>query len=170
MYTSLHSNITNFLLNYHIRVSSIELYVHRVIFYISGQCFVPHNRLIYCKFNIGTAYHLLFIKSPSSEFMECFGKVLYPLKFLQLYPIIIRIWIKWFGWLHTIWIWNSNILLFLFHDFIFHHLSAIFLPVCSCHLCCIGFPFFFQSNNLLPPLHVLSCWYIFSVQHFSDVS
>ena len=36
-YTSLHSNITDFPLTYHIRVSCLELYVHRITFSISGQ-------------------------------------------------------------------------------------------------------------------------------------
>ena len=101
-YTSLHSNITNFLLTYHIRVSSLELYVHLITLSISVQCFVPHKQLLFCSCNIGTATNLLFTKALSSEFQELFCKVLCPIKFLQVYTIVILIWNEWFGWLHTI--------------------------------------------------------------------
>ena len=101
-YTPLHYNITHLLLIYHIRVSSLELYAQLINFYISVQCFVPHNKIIYCSCNIGTAAHILFNKSPSSEFQECFGKLLYLLEFIKIHNISTLIWNKWFGWLHTI--------------------------------------------------------------------
>ena len=145
-YTSLHSNITNFPLNYHIRMSSLEFYVHHTTFSISGKCFVPHNQILYCRCNIGTNSHLLFTTSPSSEFQECFGKVIYPLQFLQFHTIVILIWDELFGWLQTIWIWNSKTLLLSFHDFILPHPSPIILLIWSCHLLCLDFSFF---SNLM---------------------
>ena len=101
-YTSLHYNITNFPLTYHIGVPILGLYVQHITFSIIGQSFVPHNQLIRFSCNIGTADHLLFTKSPSSEFQECFRKVLYPLEFIQFHTIVILIWNELFGWLHTI--------------------------------------------------------------------
>ena len=101
-YTSLHFNITNLPLTYHIRVSSIEFYGHRITLSISGKCFVPHNQIILCSFNIGTASHLLSPKSPRSDLQEWFDKVLYNLEFIQFHPIVILIWNAWFGWIHTI--------------------------------------------------------------------
>ena len=91
-YTSLKPNITNFPLTHHIRVSSIELYVHCITLFISGKYFVPHNQILHYSCNIGRAFHLPFTKSPNSEFQECFGKVLYPIDFLQFHPIVILIW------------------------------------------------------------------------------
>ena len=149
-YTYLHSNITDFPLAYHIRVSSLELYVHRITFSISWQCFVPHNQLLLWSCNIGTAAHLLFTKYPSPDFQEWFGKILYPLKFLHLHPIFILIYSEWFGWLNTIWIWNRKTLLLPFHDFIFPHPSPIILLIWSCHLCCIYFPLFFNIITYYP--------------------
>ena len=139
-YTSLHSSITKLSLTYYIRVSSIELYVHHITLSISGQCFVPHNQLIHCRCNIGTAAHLLFNKSPRSDFQECIDKVLYPFEFLQLHLIVILIWNELFGWLHTIWIWNSNTLLLSFYDFLLIYPSPIILLICLCHLC---YPYFY---------------------------
>ena len=101
-YTSLYSNITNLPLTYHIRVYSLELYVHSITFSISGQCFVTHNHLLHCICNNDTADHLLFTKSPISEFQDCFGIVLYALDFFQFNPIFIPIWNELFGWLQTI--------------------------------------------------------------------
>ena len=110
-YTSLHSNITDLPLTYHIRVSSLESYGHHTNFSMSGQCFVTHNQLLLWSCNIGTAACFLFNKAPISEFQEFFGKLLYPLEFLQFHPIVILIWNEWFGWIQTIWIWNSKTLL-----------------------------------------------------------
>ena len=67
-YAPLYSNITNFLLTYHIRVYSLEFCVHLITFSIGGHCFVPHNQLLRCRCNIGTAVHPLFTKSLRSEF------------------------------------------------------------------------------------------------------
>ena len=119
--------------------------------------------------NIGTADHLLFTKYLSSEFQECFGKVLYPLEFLQFHSIVIRIWNEWLGWLHTIWIFNINTSLLLFHDFIFPHTSLIIWLLFSCHLCCPYFSLFFSIITSFPismlfpviillELHDISSW------------
>ena len=159
-YTSLHSNITDFLLTYHIRVSSLELYAYVINFYISGQWFVPHNQLLLCICYIGTAANLLFTKAPSSEFQECFGKVLYLLEVLQVHTIVILICYEWFGWLYTIWIWNIKTLLLSFHDCICPLPSPMIWLICSCHLCFIGFSFFFNIPIPHPPLHVAYCWNI----------
>ena len=151
-YTSLHSNITYLLLTYHIMVSSLELYLHLITFSISRKYFVPHNQILQWNYNIGTADHLLFTKSPSSEFQDWFCKVLYPLEFLQVHTIGILIWNEWFGWIHTIWICNSMTSLLLFYGCIFPHTSPMIWMLCPCHLCCLDFSLFFQSNDLLPPL------------------
>ena len=91
-YNYLYSNITNLTLTYHIMVSSIEFYVHHINLCISGQCFVTHNNLLHYRSNIGTSAHLLFTKTLISEFQDCFGKLLYPLDFLQFHPVVILIW------------------------------------------------------------------------------
>ena len=153
--TSLHSNITDFPLTYHISWSSTELYVHCITLFISGQCFVPHNQLLHCNCNIGTDAHLFFTKYLRSEFQEWFGKLLYPLEFLQFHMIAILIWNEWFGWIHTIWIWNRKTLLLSFHGFIFPHTSPIILLLCSCHLCCIDFSFFIYLPTPLSPCCLL---------------
>ena len=145
---------------------SLELYVHHINFSICGQCFVTHNQILYCSCNIGTASHLLFTKLLSSELQECFGKVLYHLGFLQFHLIVILIWNKLFGWLHTIWIWNSKTLLLSLNEFIFLHISPINLLLCLCLIFCIYFSFSFKFNDLLPPLHVASCWDIVSFPRF----
>ena len=168
-YTSLHSNITNLLLTYHIRVSSIELYVHLITFSISGQCFISRNQLLHCSCNIGTDAHLLFTKGPSSEFQEFFGKVLYPLDFLQVHMVVMLIWNEWFGWLHTIWTCNRTTSLLLFHDCIFPHTSPTIWLICLFHLCCLDFYLFFQSNDFLPPLHVEYCWDIVRNKCYQDL-
>ena len=131
-------------------MSSLEFYVHRITFSISGQWFVTHNQILHWSCNIGTAAHLLFTKPPSSELNVYFGKVLYPLEFLQFHPIFIIICNEWFGWLHTIWIWNSNTLLLSFHDFIWPHPSPIILLICSWHLWCLDFSFFSNLMNYSP--------------------
>ena len=158
-YTFLNSNITDFPLTYHIMVSSLEFYIHLITFSISWQCFVPCNQILHCSCNIGTAAHILFTKSQSSELQEYFGKVLYPLGFLQFHPICISIQNAWFSWLHTIWICKSMTLLLSFHEFIFPHNSPIIWLFWSCHICCLYFSFFFYSNDLLLPLHIFLLGY-----------
>ena len=90
--TYLHSNITDFPLTYHIRVSSIEFYVHRITLFISWKCFMPHNQLLHWICNISTDYHLLFTKLLSSEFQECFGKLLYHFEFIQFHAWAGLLW------------------------------------------------------------------------------
>ena len=149
-YTYLKSNITYLPLTYHIRMSSLEFYVHHTTFSISGKCFVPHNQILCCRCNIGTNSHLLFTTSPSSKFQECFGKVIYPLQFLQFHTIVILIMNEWFVWIHTILIWNRKTLLFSFHDFILPHPSPIILLILLCHLFCLDFSLFFNPITYLP--------------------
>ena len=120
---------------------------------------MPHNGLLQYICNIGTDARLLFTKSPSSEFQYLFC-VLYTIEFIQFHIIVITIWNEWFGWIHTIWVWYGKTSLLLFCDFIFPHPSPIIWILYSFHLCCIEFYLFLQSNDLLPPLHVESCWYI----------
>ena len=54
-HTSLQPNNTNPPLTYHIRVPSLELYLHRITFYIFCHWFVPQNEILHCRCNIGTA-------------------------------------------------------------------------------------------------------------------
>ena len=84
----LHSNIITFPITHHVRVPSLELYVHRITFSVSGHCFVPHNELLLCSFNIGTATHLHFTKPPISDFQEYLGKLIFPLEFIQFHLIL----------------------------------------------------------------------------------
>ena len=156
--TALYSNSTDLPLTYHIRVPRIDFYVHRITSYVSGQWFDPHNELLRCSCYIGTDAHLLFTKAPISEFQDCLGKLLYPLDFFQFHPIVILVLNEWFGWLHTIWVWNGKISLLSFCDFIFPHPYPIILLLCLCHLWCLDFYFFFHSNDLIYPLHVAFCW------------
>ena len=130
---------------------------------------MPHNQLLHCICNIGTADNLLFTKYLISELQECFVKVIYPLEFLQFHQIAIPTWNEQSGWIHTIWIWNSKTLLLLFHEFIFPHTSPIIWLICSCQLFCLYFPFFFQSNDLLPPLHVASYWVIVRTTCYNEL-
>ena len=80
------------------------------------------------------------------------------ISFLQFHPIVISIWNEWFGWLHSIQIWNSKTLLLLFHDLIFPRTSQII----ECYAL-VNFSVLvlspFLSNELLTLLHVASCWY-----------
>ena len=53
-YTSPDAYSTTCPLTYHIRVPSIELYVHFITLYISGQLFVTGNDILRCRCNIDT--------------------------------------------------------------------------------------------------------------------
>ena len=137
---------------------SLELYIQHITFFVSGHWFVPHNKLIHRIYNIGTATHLLLTKAPSSEFQECFGKVILPLNFIQLHPIVILLWNEWFFWIQTIWVWNVKNSLFLFFGFILPHTYPIIWLIWLCHLCYLGIASFLQSNYILTPLHVAFYW------------
>ena len=130
---------------------------------------MPHNQLLHCSCNIGTSDHLLFTKSLRSEFQVCFVKVLYLLEFLQLHLIVLLIWNKWFGWLHTIWICNRKTSLLSFHDCILPHPSPMIWLLCSWHLFCLDYPLFSQSNDMLPPLYVVYCWNIVRTTCYQDL-
>ena len=105
-YTSLHFNRTYSPLTYHISVSSLELYLHNIIFSVSLHLFVPRNYLIYRSYNIGAAAHRLLIKSLGSEFLDCLIKVIFTLWFLQFCLIVILVWNLNKSQIHTIWVWN----------------------------------------------------------------
>ena len=130
---------------------------------------MTHNKLLRCSCNIGTAAHLLFTKAPSSDFQEWFGKVLYPIEFLQVHLIVILIWNEWLGWIQAIWVLNSKTLLLSFHYCIFPHPSPIIWLLCSCHLLCLDFSLLFQSNDLLTPLRVAYCWVIVRTTCYQDL-
>ena len=130
---------------------------------------MPRNHIIRCRCNIGTYTHLLFTKAPSSEFQECSVKLLYPLYFIRVHTIFILICNEWFGWLHTIWICNRKTLLLSFHDCFFPHPSSIVWLIWSCHLLCLGFSFFFQSDDPITPLHVAYCWYVVRTKCYQDL-
>ena len=118
---------------------------------------MPHKQILHPRCNIGTNAHLIFTKSPISKFQECLGKVLLPIDFLPFHPIVILVWNELFCWFHTIWFWNGNTSLLSCHDFILLHPSPIIWLLRSFHL---DYAFFFQTNDLLPHIHVVLCWYI----------
>ena len=108
---------------------------------------MPHNQILRCSCNIGTDAHLLFNKVPKSEFQECFGKVLYTLYFIQVHMIVMNIWNEWFGWIHSILIWNNKTSFLSFHDCIFPHPSPMIWLLYLCHLFCLDFTLFFNLMN-----------------------
>ena len=77
-------------------------------------------------------------------------KVPYPLEFIKFHLIVILIWNEWFGWLHTIFIWNRKNPLLSFDDFIFPHTSPIIWLLFSFHLFCLNFSFFFNLMSSYP--------------------
>ena len=119
---------------------------------------MPNNEIIHCSCNIGTATRLLFTKSLSSEFQECIGKLLFPLKFLQFHIINILVWDECFVWIQNIWFLNDKTSLLSFHGYIFHNPYPIVWLLCLCQLFCINSSFFIQSNELLTPFRVVLCW------------
>ena len=137
---------------------NIELYIHRITFSVSAQLFFPYNDIIHISCNIGTASHLLFTKSRSSELQECLGKIIFPIEFFQFHLIFILLCNEWFGCLHTIWVCYGKTLFLSFCGFIFHNTSPIIWLMQSCHLFCINSALFIYSNEIIPPLNVALCW------------
>ena len=134
----MHSDRTDSPLTYHIRGTSLELYIHRTTLNVSVQCFVSQNEIIHPICNIWTYSPLLLAKAQISELQECLGKFIPPLEFISFYTIVILVWNEWFGWIHTIWIWNGYtsllLLLLLFCGFIFPCTSQIIWLLRSCHI------------------------------------
>ena len=136
---------------------SIELYAQCILLSVIGQFFVPHNEILHPSCIIDTDAHLLFTKALISKLQEFLGKLLFPLDFLQFYPIVILVWNEWFGWIHNIWVFNGKTSLFSFRDFILPLNSPIIWLLRSFNIDC---NFFIWYNGLLPPLRVTLCWYI----------
>ena len=97
-YTSLHSDSTVIPLTYHIRVPSLDLYVHLITLYISVHCFVPHTHILHPSCNIDTDDHLLFIKPPSSKLHKCLGKVISLFSLFSCIRLLYLSWINFLSW------------------------------------------------------------------------
>ena len=137
---------------------SLELYVHLITFYISGKCFVPHNQLLHCSCNIGTAAHLLFTKSLSSEFQEWFDKVLYPLEFFSgSYGCYT--YLEWMVFLtsHYLNLEQKDPVVVVSLLYLPSSLSNDLTDLLVSPFLYV-FSFIFQLNVFLPPPHVAYCW------------
>ena len=110
-FTSLQSSSTSLPITYHIRVLSLEFYVHCINFSINGKFFVPQNQLLRYSCNIVTSAHLLFSKALINQFRECVGKLFHHHEFFQFHLIVILIRNEGFVWLHSTCIWNIKTLL-----------------------------------------------------------
>ena len=127
---------------------------------------MPHNEFLHPSCNIDKYSHILFTKAPRSKLQECLGKLIPPLDFLHLHPIVILFWNEWFGWIHTIWVCNGKTSFLSFCGLILPQPSPIILLLHSFHL---YRDLFIQSNELFPPLHVALCWYIVRTKCYKDL-